>query len=469
MACSSLAEIETDLKALGVDFSGDAPDFSRSKRPSGETIDRWAETAALAEPDARAVAVWAIYRSALAAGIVPSSIQELYLARAAGKWTGRTVPAMNLRGWTYQTCRAVFRAAREMDAQLFIFEQALAESLYAAQPPIEYGAGVLAAALREGHEGPVFLQADHDQINAIAHAKDAAAEIKRLEGVIRAQIAAGFYSIDIDASTVVDLSLPTVEDQQRLNAELTAHFTEFVRGLEPEGVTIALGAEIGEVGHENTTPEELRAFMSVYGEMLRAKGGHLAGVSKISINSGTYHGGKVLPDGSLASVNVDYELLNTISTICREELGMAGAVQHGASTLPGEQLARFPASGAVEIHLALGFNNLIFDHPSLPQAIKDEIRDYTFASHASERAPGETDAQFLYNTRKKSWKVMKRRFWEMPASAQADIMDSLQGMFRDMFTWMNIGDTRRLVQDNTTMTKIAPALPEAFKKRPLAS
>ena len=184
---------------------------------------------------------------------------------------------------------------------------------------------------------------------------------------MRKEIEAGFYNIDIDASTVVDLSLPTVEDQQRLNAELTAHFTDYVRSIEPKGITVSLGAEIGEVGHENTTPEELRAFMAVYSERLAAKGRHLTGVSKISINSGTYHGGKVLPDGKLAPVNVDYALLETISTICREEFDMGGAVQHGASTLPGSQLAKFPATGAVEIHLALGFNNLIFDHPSLPR------------------------------------------------------------------------------------------------------
>lgn len=464
MGCASLAELEQDLQAIGVDLSGETPDFSGSRRPPAEMIDRWARTAALAEPEARAAAIWAIREAALAAGIVPSSIQELYLARAAGKWSGGTVPAMNLRGWTYHTCRAVFRAARELDSRLFIFEQAIAESLYAAQPPVEYTAAVLAAALREGHEGPVFLQADHDQINASAYAKDAASEIERLERIIENQIAAGFYNIDIDASTVVDLDLPTVEDQQRLNAELTVHFTQYARGLEPEGITIALGAEIGEVGHENTTPEELRAFMSVYLKELRARDAKLAGVSKISINSGTYHGGKVLPDGTLAPVTVDYELLRTISRIGREEYSMGGAVQHGASTLPGEQLARFPASDAVEIHLALGFNNLIFDHPSLPRAIKDEIRDYTFANHAAERAPGETDAQFLYNTRKKSWKIMKERFWNMPESVQADIMGSLQDMFRDMFTWMNVGGTAQLVLDHTTVTKIAPPVPEAFRK-----
>lgn len=459
MAICSLAELENDLNAIGVDLGRERPGFAGSTRPSDEMIDRWAETAALAEPEARALAIWAIYEAALAAGIVPASVQEIYLGRAAGKWTGRTTPAMNLRGWTYQTCRAVFRAARKLDAQLFIFEQAISEQVFAAQPPAEYGAGVLAAALREGHTGPVFLQADHDQVNAAAYARDKDAEIARLERIIEQQIAAGFYNIDIDASTVVDLSLASIQDQQRANAELTAHFTAFVRGLEPDGITISLGGEIGEVGHENTTPEELRAFMSVYRDMLRAKGGGLAGISKISINSGTYHGGKVLPDGSLAAVDLDFDLLKTISRIARDEYGMGGAVQHGASTLPGEQLARLPANGAVEVHLALGFNNLIFDHPSLPEAIRDEIRDYTFTHHAAERGPGETDAQFLYNTRKKSWKVVKERFWAMPAEVQADIMGSLEERFRDMFTWLNVGGTSGLVRELTTAPRISRPRP----------
>lgn len=463
MGCSTVAALIEDLRSIDVDLAKGG-DFSASRRPPPDMIDRWAETAALGEPDARALAIWAIREAALAAGIVPASVQELYLARAAGRWEGRTVPAMNLRGWSYQTCRAVFRAARAMDAALFIFEQAVAESIYAAQPPVEYTAAVLAAALREGHEGPVFLQADHDQVNAAAYARDSAAEIARLEAVMREQVAAGFYSIDIDASTVVDLSLPTVRDQQRLNAELTAHFTRFVRSIEPEGVTISLGAEIGEVGHENTTPEELREFMAVYREALAAGGGTIAPVSKISINSGTHHGGKMLPDGTLAPVNVDYELVRTISDLCRSEYGMGGAVQHGASTLSGEQLARFPGTGAIEIHLALGFNNLIFDHPRLPQAVKDEIRDYTFANHASERRPDENDVQFLYNTRKKAWKVMKKRFWELPQDIQADIMASLEEMFRNMFTWMNVGGTRQLVREHARPVKVHAAKPEVIAK-----
>ena len=126
------------------------------------------------------------------------------------------------------------------------------------------------------------------------------------------QIAASFFNIDIDASTVVDLSLPTIVEQQRLNAELTAHFTRLIRDLEPPGITISVGAEIGEVGHHNTTPEEFRAFMDSFPRKLGANGGTPVGVSKVSVNSGTYHGGKVLPDGSLAPMTVGYGTLRAI-------------------------------------------------------------------------------------------------------------------------------------------------------------
>jgi fructose/tagatose bisphosphate aldolase len=463
MERTALNDVIADLRSLGLSSGPDAR-LPQGAPPPAEMLDRWARAAALAEPDARQAAIWAIREAAHAAGVVPASVQGLYMARGAGKWSDRTVPALNLRGWSYQTCRAAFRAAGKIKAQLLIFEQAVGEAIYAVQPPAEYTAAVLAAAMREGHTGPVFLQADHDQVNAKSYLKDPKTEIQRLTDVIRAQIAASFFNIDIDASTVVDLSLPTVVDQQRLNAELTAGFTRLVRELEPARVTISVGAEIGEVGHHNTTPEELRAFMVTYPRALAADGNRAIGVTKVSVNSGTYHGGKVLPDGSLAPLNVGYDTLRAISRVCREEYGLAGVVQHGASTLPKEQLSKFPETGTVEIHLALGFNNLIFDHPRLPQAVKDEIRAYVFAHHANERAPDETDAQFVYNTRKKAWAGMKERFWNLPTDIQQDIMASLEAMFRDMFMRMNVGGTAELVTRHTQVKVVPVPLPPALAR-----
>jgi hypothetical protein len=99
-------------------------------------------------------------------------------------------------------------------------------------------------------------------------------------------------------------------------------------------VTISIGGEIGEVGTENSTPEELRAFMDGFNRVLQAAGAGDAGLSKISVQSGTSHGGVVLADGSIADVALDLETLRILGEIARDEYGLSGAVQHGASTLP---------------------------------------------------------------------------------------------------------------------------------------
>jgi hypothetical protein len=459
----SVSELLADLRSLGL-TSGPLPCLPEGVRLPVERLDRWARAATLGEPAVRQGAIWAIREAARADGLIPASIQGLYAARGQGKWGGRTVPALNLRGWTYQTCRAAFRAARVLGADLLIFEQAPLEMIYADQRPAEYTAAVLAAALREGHRGPIFLQGDHVQISAGAYAKDPAAETQRLTDLIREQIAASYFNIDVDASTVVNLSHRTLVEQQRLNAELTARFTRVIRGMEPAGITISVGAEIGEVGAHNTTPDELRAFMATYRAALDAAGVGGVGVSKISVNSGTSHGGVVLPDGSLARVNVAFDTLAEISRVAREEFGLSGAVQHGASTLPMDVFSRFPESGTVEIHLALGFNNLIFDHPRLPEAVKQEIRSYVFTHHASERKPGQTDAQFVYTTRKRAWAALKARFWDLPADIQEAIGTSLEEMFGQLFARLNAGGTRELVAKFTEAPVVPVPVPPALAK-----
>ena len=59
--------------------------------------------------------------------------------------------------------------------------------------------------------------------------------------------------------------------------------------------------------------------------------------------------------------------------MAREQYGLAGAVQHGASTLSAEAFDAFPRVGACEIHLATNFQNMVYDHPAFPAALKDEM------------------------------------------------------------------------------------------------
>src|SRR6185503_16703279 len=104
-------------------------------------------------------------------------------------------------------------------------------------------------------------------------------------------LAAGFYNIDVDTSTLVDLSKDGHEAQQELNGRLGAEITAFIRSREPSGVTVSVRGEIGEVGGKNSTPEELRAYMKVYLAALAKLAPGKEGISKISIQTGTSHGG----------------------------------------------------------------------------------------------------------------------------------------------------------------------------------
>jgi fructose/tagatose bisphosphate aldolase len=375
---------------------------------------------------------------ALARGIYPASMQGLYEAAGRGLYSGITVPAINIRGITYHVARSVFRAALKDRVGAFIFEIARSEVGYTGQRPGEYAACVLAAAVKEGFKGTVFIQGDHFQVNAGKYASEPEKELNAIKELTREAVDAGFFNIDIDASTIVDLERPTLEEQQEKNCQLTADMTEFIRSIEPEGIPISIGGEIGEVGKRNSTVEDLRAFMSGY---LRLLGPGLKGISKISVQTGTTHGGVVLPDGSIASVKIDFNALEELSRLAREEYGMGGAVQHGASTLPDDAFDRFPQVGALEVHLATGFQNIIYDSPYFPKELLNEISSHLWEKYSSERKQGETEEQFLYKTRKKAFGDFKKEMWSLPEENLEGIMDALEERFSLIFRKLNVANT----------------------------
>ena len=264
------------------------------RRFRDEVVDDLAFVAVFAtDVGLRDAARWVIWSASQALGCHSASIHELYVARGRGEIepTRFTVPAINVRAATYLTARQAFAAALERDAATIIFEIAKSEMAYTDQRPAEYTAVILAAALREGWRTPVFLQGDHFQFNATKWAADPAGELDGLRDLTREAVGAGFLNIDIDSSTLVDLSQPTVAGQQRVNAENTAELTRLIRRLQPDGVTISIGGEIGEVGKSNSTEGELRAYLDGYLALL---GEGEQPISKVSIQTGTSHGGVVL-------------------------------------------------------------------------------------------------------------------------------------------------------------------------------
>ena len=394
--------------------------------------------------------IWAV---ATAAGIYPASIQELYAARGAGKYKGLSVPAMNLRALSYDSARAIFRAAKKINAGAFIMEIAKSEMGYTNQRPSEYVGVCLAAAVKEGHQGPVFVQGDHFQVNTKKYKEDPKKEVQGVKDMIREAIASGFYNIDIDTSTLVELEKPTVKEQQKLNYEVCAELTKYIRSVEPKGITVSVGGEIGEVGTKNSTVEDLDAFMGGYLSLL-PKG--MIGISKMSVQTGTSHGGVVLPDGTVAKVKLDFEVLKNIGEEGRKKYGISGAVQHGASTLPDEAFHKFPEAETAEVHLATGFQNMIYESKNLPEDLRQKMYDWLHENAKEEMKAGMTEEQFIYKARKKAIGPFKKEMFNMPLNLREAISRELEAKFSFLFDQLKIKGSKDLVNKFVTNVKDVP-------------
>ncbi|GJL78097.1 MAG: aldolase [Nitrospinaceae bacterium] len=457
MLFASQDEITSQLKGVLAQNNGSVK-LENSDKLRDDFIDVLVENAIFNNnKETKGLARYLIKSAALQLGIVPSSIQGLYEARGRGENKGYTVPALNIRGMSYDMCRSIFRSAHKADCGALIFEIAKSEIGYTFQPPHEMAPIILAAAIKENHTGPVFIQGDHFQVNAKNYALDPDKEINGLKDLIRRGIGAGFYNIDIDTSTLVDLSQPNVKEEQRLNFEVGVKLTRYIRQLEPEGVTISVGGEIGEVGKQNSTEEELRAYLDNFNEKLKEKGGD-KGISKISIQTGTSHGGVPLPDGTVAEVNLDFDTLGKLSKISREDYGLAGAVQHGASTLPREMFNRFPELETSEIHLATNFQNMIYDSKHFPADFKQEIYKHLRVRFADEMKDGMTDEQFIYKTRKKGFGEFKRQFWDLSSEIKTAIGKELENEFDFLFDKLNVKNTRGIVGKTVEVVPVKPDL-----------
>ncbi len=424
-----------------------------------DVIDRLVYNAVFADnAEVRGHARWMIKSAGLSLGVWSASIQGLYDAMGRGDVTGYTVPAVNIRGMSYEVARALVRAGMKNNSAAFIFEIAKSEIGYTYQRPSEYMAVMLAAAIKEGYVGPVFVQGDHFQVNAKKYNDDPVKEVNSVRDLITEAVNAGFYNIDIDTSTLVDLSKPNLTEQQRLNYEVGAELTAHVRSLEPHGVTVSVGGEIGEVGEKNSTVEELEAYMDGYNDSLADKNGSMTGISKVSVQTGTSHGGVPLPDGTVAEVALDFDTLEKLGATARDKYGISGAVQHGASTLPDEMFDRFPQVNTSEIHLATGFQNRIYDSESFPADLKERIYKGLHETFGAEKKEGQTEEQFIYKTRKKGFGLAKEEIWTLPEATRNAISAELEQKFDFLFKKLGAVNTRADVEKYVDSAKIKPLL-----------
>ncbi len=372
-----------------------------------------------------------IYSLSLLLKCPPSSIRPYYRSVGEGKKAPFTTAAFNIRTLTFESARCIFRLMKIHSTGAVVFEIARSEMEYTDQTPQEYTSCVLAAAIKESFIGPVFLQGDHFQLSKKKYTEDPQKEVERIEELIKTSLNAHFLNIDIDASPLVDLTLPSVIEQQKINSEITARLTHFIRSIEEKTEEVSIGGEIGHIGDQNSTSEDFEAFMTQFTTKVPRDG-----LSKISIQTGSSHGGTPLSDGRIKDVSIDFEAIKEIGRIAREKYHIGGVVQHGASTLPLSLYSQFVQHQTLEIHLATGLQNIFFD--SLPSDLRDEMYTWIRETQGTMKEKNWTDEQFIYKTRKLSLGAFKQVLWDMEKNEKDIYLQNLSSYVEDVLTRLNL-------------------------------
>ena len=416
-------------------------DPSKLRSPA---TDRLVWQAVFGGGEEREAARWLLWELGQVTGARPASINGLYWRAAGATSSGFTVPAINVRMMAYDTARAIFRAARAgTGGRHHSRDRALGDRLHrAASRGVRVGADRVPRCARDtccrSSSRATIARSTRRSTQA-----DPEGEVGEVKKLIAEEVGAGFYNIDVDTSTLVDLDQPTLDAQQRLNFERAADITALHPRARARGRgRLGRGRDRRGGDEEQHRGGAARLHAGLQPHARRRLGTH-EGISKISVQTGTSHGGVVLADGSIADVKLDLQALAALSQVARETYGLAGAVQHGASTLPSSAFGNFPRIETAEIHLATNFQNIVFDHRKLPADLRDRVRGWLDENAASERKAGDTNEQFNYKARKKAIGPFKREFWSLPEDVRGAIAADLERTFVFLFDQLNVNGTEK--------------------------
>ena len=202
-----------------------------------------------------------------------ASIHELYMARGRGEVSGFTVPAVNLRTQVFDMVGAMCRAAQSIDCGTIISSSHAASRSTRSSGPASTSPTCSQVAIAAGWHGPVFVQGDHYQFNAKKYAPDAESTT---EGVEKRRATRSPSATGTSTSTRRRWSTcggrPWTTSSGSTTSARRRSRRSSARPSRPE-TTISIGGEIGEVGKQNSTEEELRAYLERLSAELRAPRG----------------------------------------------------------------------------------------------------------------------------------------------------------------------------------------------------
>ena len=158
--------------------------------------------------------------------------------------------------------------------------------------------------------------------------------------------------------------------------------------------------------------------------------------------------------GSIAQVQIDFDTLKNLSRIAREEFGLAGCVQHGASTLPPEAFNKFVEVEAAEVHLATEFQNMVYESAQFPQDLKNRMYEWIDQNLAAEKKEDQTQEQFIYKTRKKALGPFKKEIMNLSQDARDAIVAPIEEKFDFLFKQLNVVNTRELTDKYISLKRV---------------
>ena len=187
----------------------------------------------------------------------------------------------------------------------------------------------------------------------------------------------------------------------------------------------------------------------------------MKGLSKVSVQTGTSHGGVPLPGGGVAEVKLDFEVLRALGELARS-YGLAGAVQHGASTLPDELFHRFPDGRDGRDPPRHRLPERALRPPGLPGGADErDLRVGPGQNAADERKAGQAEDQFLYSSRKKAIGPFKRALWDL--ETKDEILASQGAKMSFLFDQLKVPGTMELVERYVRPVPVARPIPDALR------
>ena len=337
------------------------------------------------------------------------------MARGRGEVGGFTVPAINLRTQVFEMAAAVFRAARARDVGTVILELARSEQEYTFQRPGEFITNVLAGAIAAGWHGPVFVQGDHFQFNAKKYAADPDAVT---DGLRRLTVRGAGRRLRQHRHRLVHAGRPVAAHGRRaaahqLLARGRADRAHPAASSRPARRPASVARSARSARRTRPRPSCAPTWTAT-GPRSPASPGRRPSASARSA---------CRPARATAASPCPTAASRPSSSTSGRSSGSASWLASTVSPArcstarrpcPTSSSTASPTVETAEIHLATGFQNLLFDHPAFPADLLAEIDAWCDSTCADERTPDQDEAQFIYKTRKKALGPFKRRLWELP-------------------------------------------------------